>query len=126
MINESLHDEEFIVKTLDTILNSEEIESVKYHNKILFKVLYIIDRVYDYDDSQEVVNLINNVKEMSGNKCKNGIFEIQRKSGMMFYLDISRDSIVIGKEILIKNRVKLILVIAVFIIINYIFSILNI
>lgn len=126
MINESLHDEEFIVKTLDTILNPEEIESVKYHNKILFKVLYIIDRVYDYDDSQEVVNLINNVKEMSGKKCKNGIFEIQRKSGMMFYLDISRDSIVIGKEILIKNRVKLILVIAVFIIINYIFSILNI
>ena len=63
MINESLHDEEFIVKTLDTILNPEEIESVKYHNKILFKVLYIIDRVYDYDDSQEVVNLIKKCQE---------------------------------------------------------------
>ena len=126
MINERLQDEKCIIESLEIILDKEKIERVKYHNTILFKVSYVIDRVYDYDDVKEVVNLINNVKEMSGNKCKNGIFEIQRKSGMMFYLDISRDSIVIGKEILIKNRVKLILVIAVFIIINYIFSILNI
>ena len=126
MINKSLYDYELIIKSLEKILDTEKIKRVKYHNKILFKVFYVIDRVYDYDDSEKVLNLINNIKEMSGKKRKKGIFEIQTKSGMMFYLDISRDSIVIGKEILIKNRVKLILVIAVFIIINYIFSILNI
>lgn len=126
MINDSLQDEKFIIESLEMILDKEKIERVKYHNKILFKVFYVIDRVYDYDDSEKVLNLINNIKEMSRKKCKKGIFEIQRKSGMMFYLDISRESIVIGKEILIKNRVKVILVIAVFIIINYIFNILNI
>ena len=125
MTNYCLFDEDFIIKSLKIILDPKKIKRVKYHNSI-FKVSNVIDEIYDYYDSQEVVNLINNVKKMSGKKCKNGIFEIQRKSGMMFYLDISRDSIVIGKEILIKNRVKLILIIAVFIIINYIFSILNI
>ena len=126
MINESLYDDEFIIKSLEKILDPEKIERVKYYNTIIFKVSYVIDKIYDYDDSEKVLNLINNIKEMSGKKRKKGIFEIQTKSGMKFYVSVSKDTLTVGKSIRMKNRVKLILVIAVFIIINYIFRILNI
>lgn len=125
MTNYCLFDEDFIIKSLKIILDSKKIKRVKYHN-LIFKVSNVIDKIYDYDDSEKVLNLINNIKEMSGKRRKKGIFEIQTKSGIKFFLDVSKDTLTVGKSIRMKNRVKLILVIAVFIIINYIFRILNI
>ena len=52
MINESLYDEEFIVKSLKRILDPEEIKRVKYRN-LIFKVSNLIDRIYDYYTSKE-------------------------------------------------------------------------
>lgn len=124
MINRYLFDEEFIVKTLDIILNPGGIESVQYHNKILFKVSNFVDVIYDYEDSHEVVSLINNIYGMSGKKPQKGIFEIKTKSGIKFFLDVSKDSLTLGKSIEIKNKVKFIIGIVVLVILNYIFSIL--
>ena len=45
MINESLYDDELIIKSL------EKIEKVKYYNIIIFKVSNLIYKIYDYDDS---------------------------------------------------------------------------
>ena len=125
MTNYCLFDEDFIIKSLKIILDSKKIKRVKYHN-LIFKVSNVIDKIYDYDDLEKVLNLINNIKEMSGKRRKKAIFEIQTKSGIKFFLDVSKDTLTVGKSIRMKNRVKLILVIAVFIIINYIFRILNI
>ena len=123
MINESLQDEKIIKKSLETILDPKKIKRVKYHN-LIFKVSNVIDKIYDYDDSEKVLNLINNIKEMSGKKPQKGIFEIKTKSGIKFFLDVSKDSLTLGKSIEIKNKVKFIIGIGVLVILNYLFSIL--
>lgn len=122
MINESLYDEEFIVKSLKRILDPEEIKRVKYRN-LIFKVSNLIDRIYDYYTSQEVMDLIKNIYAMSGKKCKKGIFEIQTKSGNIFFLDVSKDAMTLGKSIKIKNSVKFLTAILFLMALNYICSI---
>lgn len=122
MINESLQDEKIIKKSLETILDPKKIKRVKYHN-LIFKVSNVIDKIYDYDDSEKVLNLINNIKEMSGKKRKKGIFEIQTKSGIKFFLDVSKDTLILSKSMKIKSRVKIIIATVLVIILNYILNI---
>lgn len=119
MINERLYDEEFLIKSLRIILDTERIKNVKYHNSI-FKVSNLMDRIYDYDSTNEVMDLINNVKEMSGKKHKKGIYKIETKSDNIFFLDVSKDAIEIGKSIRIKNRVKFLTAMLILIALNYI------
>lgn len=123
MTNYCLFDEDFIIKSLKIILDPKKIKRVKYHNSI-FKVSNVIDEIFDYNDSEEVINLINSIKKMSGKKHPKGIFEIETKSGSIFYLNVSRDLLTLGKSIRMKNKFKFIIGIVVLVILNYIFSIL--
>ena len=122
MINESLYDDELIIKSLKIVLDPQNIKRVKYHNSI-FKVSNLIDRIYDYDTSQEVMYLIKNIYAMSGNKKQKGIFEIETKSGSIFYLNVSKDTLTVGKSIRMKNIVKFLIAIAVLMALNYICNI---
>ena len=122
MINESLYDEEFLIKSLKIVLDPQNIKRVKYHNSI-FKVSNLIDRIYDYDTSQEVMYLIKNIYAMSGNKKQKGVFEIEMKSGSIFYINVSKDTLIVGKSIRMKNIVKFLIDIAVLMALNYICNI---
>ena len=120
MTNYCLFDEDFIIKSLKIILDSKKIKKVKYHN-LIFKVTNVIDEIYDYND---VIGLLNNIYGMAGKKSQKGIYQIEMKSGSVFYIKISSDSLTLGKSIEIKNKVKFIIGIGVLVILNYLFSIL--
>lgn len=119
-------DNEFVIKVLKIILEPTKIKKVKYYRSMMIKVNNVIDRVYNYSYIPEVDDFVKNLYQISRGETQKGIYDIELKSGMKFYVSVSEDTLTVGKSIRMKNRVKLILVIAVFIIINYIFSILNI
>ena len=119
-------DEEFVIKILKIILEPTKIKKIKYYRSIMIKVNNVIDRVYNYSYIPEIDDFVKNLYQISGGETQKGIYDIELKSGMKFYVSVSEDTLTVGKSIRMKNRVKLILVIAVFIIINYIFRILNI
>lgn len=123
MTNYCLFDEDFIIKSLKIILDSKKIKKVKYHN-LIFKVTNVIDEIYDYNDVKEVIGLLNNIYGMAGKKPQKGIYQIEMKSGSVFYINISSDSLTLGKSIEIKNKFKFIIGVVVLVILNYIFSIL--
>jgi len=119
-------DNEFVIKVLKIILEPIKIKKVKYYRSMMIKVNNVIDRVYNYSYIPEVDDFVKNLYQISEGETQKGIYDIELKSGMKFYVSVSKDTLTVGKSIRMKNRVKLILVIAVFIIINYIFRILNI
>ena len=119
-------DNEFVIKVLKIILEPTKIKKVKYYRSMMIKVNNVIDRVYNYSYIPEVDDFVKNLYQISEGETQKGIYDIELKSGMKFYVSVSKDTLTVGKSIRMKNRVKLILVIAVFIIINYIFRILNI
>lgn len=56
-------------------------------------------------------------------KKQKGIFEIETKSGSTFYLNVSKDTLTVGKSIRMKNIVKFLIAIAVLMALNYICNI---
>lgn len=124
MTSYSLFDEEFIIKSMRSILDPTKIKNVKHYHNSIFKVSNVIDEIYDYDDVEEVIGLINNIYGMAGKKPQKGIYQIERKSGSVFYIKISSDTLTLGKSIRMKNKFKFIIGVVVLVILNYIFSIL--
>lgn len=119
-------DDEFVIKVLKIILEPTKIKKIKYYRSMMIKVNNVIDRVYNYSYIPEIDDFVKNLYQISGGEIQKGIYDIELKSGMKFYVSVSEDTLTVGKSIRMKNRVKFILVIAILLIINYIFSILNI
>lgn len=119
-------DEEFVIKVLKIILEPTKIKKVKYYRSMMIKVNNVIDRVYNYSYIPEVDYLVRNLYKISGGEAQKGIYNIELKSGMKFYVSVSEYTLKLGKSIELKNSVKFILAIVVVISINYIFRILHI
>ena len=119
-------DEEFVIKVLKIILEPTKIKKIKYYRSMMIKVNNVIDRVYNYSYIPEIDDFVKNLYQISGGETQKGIYDIELKSGMKFYVNVSEDTLTVGKSIRMKKRVKFILAIAILLIINYIFSILNI
>lgn len=119
-------DEEFVIKVLKIILEPTKIKKVKYYRSMMIKVNNVIDRVYNYSYISEVDDFVKNLYQISGGEAQKGIYNIELKSGMKFYVSVSEYTLKLGKSIELKNSVKFILAIVIFISINYIFRILHI
>ena len=117
---------DFVIKALKIILKLANIKEVKYYRSMLVKVSTIIDKVHNYSYIPEVDYLVRNLYKISGGEAQKGIYNIELKSGMKFYVSVSEYTLKLGKSIELKNSVKFILAIALFISINYIFRILHI